>query len=367
MSSIPILLDSDANTIAVVDDFVSFNWKRALTNTSTFEMVIPSTSAIAPIIAEGMLILSPDNPPIAYLAEQISVTIEGRAGEMSITGRALDGAFGKPGRIVLPPPGDSHDTYDGVAAETVMKTLVSKNAGPDADVARQLPDLIIATDQARGGLITVHGRYQPLLDLLEEISVSQELGWEVYFDTALRSHVFEVISGNDVSDTVIYDVRLDAATAIEWLRTQADYASFVYVAGSGEGAARLIEERWIGGLEPTGLSRKEVFLDGKDVSDTAALQQIGDAHLAKLSKQTSFKIDINADGPYRYRTDWDLGDFVRVFDRIWGIDTTAQIVSVASKINSTSLAPTRAVEVGKPLPSQNKRIRDAITEINTRE
>lgn len=356
MNVYPLLLDAAGEPIAQIDDFSTASWDRVLIGVDNFKIALSSTSRYAAMIQPDMIVLVPDAPKPSYIVEQIAVSIRGTDNVMEVSGRSVDLILDDRGRLTIPAPGSDFDEYIEMPVETLMKTMVNRHAGSDAAAARQVPGLVVAPDEAQGSVVTVQARNQPVLEWLEALAAYDYIGWEINYDTDTGLHTFDVIIGEDKADTVFLDVAFDSITAMEWYRTAAELATYAIVGGAGEGAARTLVEGYPGDTEPTGLARREIFIDQGSSDDVRSLALAGDAALGEASRQESFRVDIAQDGPYQYRRDWDLGDIVLVRDERWGIESAAKIVKVTASITESSLRPNISVELGRPAPALARRI-----------
>lgn len=356
MFQYPVVLDENGEIIAMIDDFTSATWVRRLRSVNEFSLVIPPTSRSLPLIVPGVTILMPDDPPLAYFPLNYNIVSFGAESQMEIVGPSLDGLFGSPGRVALPEVGMAHDQYNAVASETIMKELVNVNAGPGAAVNRRIPRLTIAPTQGRGTTETVWARYQSVLYWLETLASINDFGWHVEYDPDTGDFVFEIVEGEDKTDTVVLDTALESLLEFQWVRTEDALANYAYAAGEGDGILRLVAELYTGMTEPTGFDRREVFAPAPDISDANALTTAGMGALEETTRQESFGVTINPAGPYTYRTDWDLGDTVKLRSARWGLERDAQIVSITSSIDGATLRPIRSVEIGKSLPTRERAI-----------
>lgn len=64
----------------------------------------------------------------------------------------------------------------------------------------------------------------------------------------------------------------------------------------------------------TGLARREVFVDARDLVETGSvtLTQHGQEELDDAAQQLYLKGDVLAQSPFVYEKDWDLSDIVTV-------------------------------------------------------
>lgn len=358
------LLDGN-QLVAWLEDYEAIEWTRPYLVSGALRMTINRHKPSARSLRRGLCIEPPGETGLVYLIEQIESQIDadGRITDtLVVAGRDLGGLFAA--RVCVPPTGASHDVQIGVAVETAMKYYVNAHAGPGAVAGRAIPRLTIGANQARGVIDTFQVRYQYLSEVLAELGGPSAMGWQVLLDYASGNYIFDVVLGRDfsVGDTAVY-VDIDFATALsqQWLISDLDRRTFAYVAGQGEGVARTVLNRWSGvdsGVPaPTGLDRREVFIDARDLSEVAALKRRGDAKLAETQSADSFTATINQFGSFRYKTHWDLGDLVVVRNRAWGVQQAARIVTVKLVVTERSARqPAISVELGRPWPTLRERL-----------
>lgn len=356
---------------ALIETFTSLQWERPYRTPGKFQMEINRNVPGADEIQKGRLLgprdefFSIDIDQI-YIIEQIENVI-GPSGQLSemlnVSGRSLGGIFQE--RLALPAPASSHDSQTD-PVETLMKYYVDANAGPGAAANRQIPNLVIATDNGNGTTRTYDARYQTVAQILEELSIIEKYGWEITYDEAANEFTFDVIIGADKTDSVFFDVTFDTILEQKWLTTDIDRKTYAYVGGQGEGAARTIEERFITMSEPTGLDRREIWVDARDQDTAAGLQSRGDSVLAETREEDVFEVEINKYGSFRYRTDYDLGDIVTVRNQKWGVSQPAQIVGITIAIDNSLNSTVIDVELERAYPNKlSKRIKDQVPDIGS--
>lgn len=346
MPAITIL--SGGSPVAVMDSFQTMDWTRPYWTAGKFTLTVdPSNPACVELVKER-IILPPDSN-ICYVIEQIMREDDGPNSKQLLTvqGRDLGGFFQE--RLALPTSGLDYDSQLSTKAETAMKHYVNINAGPGAISQRQIPSLTIAADSARGATVNVQARYQYLSDLLYQIGQVSGIGWQILYNSG--TFTFDVIPGVDRSASVFFDAAFDTSDTQIWITSDAGTKTFDYVGGQGVGAARTIVTRFTGGSEPTGLARRELFTDARNLSDSTALQTRGDAELAALSVPDTFEATIPTASSFAYRVDWDLGDLVTVRNKAWGLQQTSRIIGIECKLGAGATSPTVVATMGRPFPS----------------
>ena len=75
-------------------------------------------------------------------------------------------------RVTIPPAGADTDKYTTQAVETIMKSIVSKNAIAATDTDRNIPNLVNAPNTGRGPTLTFETRYKNVAEELYSLSRS---------------------------------------------------------------------------------------------------------------------------------------------------------------------------------------------------
>lgn len=345
------LLDQETREpVAIYEDYQTLEWERPLYTPGTFSMTINTNQYNVQYIHKGAIFTPAPGEPV-FIVEQIEAE-EGENGKedeiMVVTGRSIGGMFEE--RICLPPSGESHDSLTDVPAEQALKHYVRENAEANAAAARQVPGLVIMADQGRGDLVSYNARFQTVAEVLEEIGNNAGAGWEVVLNN--NEFQFDTIHGQDRTNEVFFDVEFDTALAQKWLSTDADRKTFAYVAGQGEGVDRQIVEHYLDDTEPTGFSRRELFVDARDTS--TGLDERGRTKLKETEEEDIFETEIDPFGSFEYRTHWNLGDIVTIRNRRWGIQKAVRVVNVKTTIEDDK--KTIVAEVGRPWPTLKSRI-----------
>lgn len=249
-------------------------------------------------------------------------TISGFDDNVWLTSRL---ASPQPGNATPPYNTAAHDIHSGTAS-SVIRDFVSVNAGAGATTARVVPGLVIAADPFIGSAVTGRARWNNLLEFIQGLAISGGgLGFHInQSDTTLS---FVVYQPTDKSSSIHFSPGLGnlSAYTYEVVRPEADY---VYVAGGGEGTARIIREG-SNGNEQTRWGRVEQFRDRRDTTDLAELDQSATEHLAENGEKTSLSITpVDLPGQ-TYGVHYHLGDKVSV------VIDDAVIVDVVREVKIT--------------------------------
>lgn len=297
---------------AVIDAYAHVEWTRRWRAPGEFRAVVSRHATGAEeIAADRVVVLSRGG---VHRAAQIQ-TIEGQlteTGEISedweISGREVGAVLAARLCLAGVSVETGYDDQTGVPAETAMRHYVEANAIAPSDPTRTVEGLALeAVDRARGGAVSVRGRFQPVAEILEEIALQSGLGWRVDYEFDTATWRFRVLAGVDRSGSILLSPRIGNATISSYLHSTANAPTTAIVAGQGEAAARAITAVGAG----SGWARRETFIDARDLDDAAKLAARGAARLAETGEETALEIQYVPTPTYRYGADFDLGDIVR--------------------------------------------------------
>jgi len=223
--------------------------------------------------------------------------------------------------------------FTAAKAETIMKTLVARNAiASTATVAagrdRQGADYGISNeaDSARGNTIDwTANRSHTLLEELQALALIGGGDFELtYLTSTTRQFVWKALV--DKSATVIFSEILDNMDNIRFRRNRGQESTAAIVGGRGENDDRDIVVRT--GTNYSATNDIEMFVNATDIEygATAQLQARGDAKLREVESRDEFTFDVLQTQGTAYKRDYVEGDLVsavkpdgtRVTQQIWG-------------------------------------------------
>ena len=329
--------------LGVVDTFSSFRWRRKFFEPGEFELHCPAT-------AENIAMLKEDNivhrkgRKEAGLIEGVVISNTDNGDEITVTGRFLSCNLAD--RIITPAI-----NFTG-AVEVAMRKIVSDNA----ITARPIDLLSLGALNGFTPTTSFQATGKNVLTTLTALAKSSNIGYRTRLDVPNKALIFETYQGTDKSVTqtarpyVLFSDRFNNITNPTYTLNGMAYKNYAYVAGEGEGTARVIVivDRTNG--EP----RRELWVDARDLqkgdlSDAdykAKLTQRGLEKLAECAKVESFEADAVDTANFEYLTDWDLGDTVS-FEK-WGVLLNRRVTEV-EEIYENGIETVTPV-CGTPLP-----------------
>lgn len=339
-----LIYNPEIVNVGVIDSFSSFRWRRKYFEPGEFELHCAATTDNLAALIPGNIIHRLDRRE-AGIIEGVVVG-ESAAGDEEITVTGRMGSCLLCQRIITPTI-----NYNG-AVELGMRKVVSDNA----ITARPINRLILGATQGYAETCSFQATGKNVQTTLTALAKASSLGYIARLDVPNRQWVFEVYKGADKSVTqtagpyVLFSDEFGNITGPQYTYNEQAFKNYAYVAGEGEGSARVIVE-----VDQTnGDPRRELWVDARglqkgELTDTqyqAQLIQRGLEKLAEAARAESFEAAAVDTANFEYLTDWDLGDIVS-FEK-WGIILNQRITEV-EEVYENSVATITPV-CGTPLP-----------------
>lgn len=238
---------------------------------------------------------------------------------------------------------NNRNSFTSIASETILKTLVSYNAGSNATAANgrvrdgvtsgKLSNLWTISNQADGGGGNSKSWSCAWDNLLATLQALVKAGAGGDFDlikTAAATFEFRWYAGQrGTNRTTSVNFALDRGNMAqpEYSYSRQNEATVAIVAGQGDGTARVVTTRT--GADYSSSNDIEAFVDGRSYSTTAALQAIGDKMMFERRARVALGYDVLQVPNAYYGKDYFLGDLV-----------TARYLNVSftQKINAVNVA-----------------------------
>ena len=337
----------DIELQGVIDGYSSLRWRRRFFEPGEFELHCKASAENIAMLQEGNIIHRVDRKE-AGIIEGITIGVpsnnSGAGEEITATGRMGSSMLDR--RIITPTINFSGKVEDA------MRKAVSDNA----ITARPLPHLILGEAAGLTPTCSFQATGKTVLAVCEALGKAAPLGFRVRLDVPNKQWIFEVYGGTDhsvvqtVNPWVVFSGENQNINNPSYTRDSTGCANYAYVAGEGEGSARVIVEVDKTGGEP----RRELWVDARDLqkgdlSDVdylAQLVQRGLEKLAETARVENFSADAVDTANFAYLTDWNLGDIVS-FEK-WNILLNQRITEV-EEIYENGIETVTPV-CGTPLP-----------------
>lgn len=329
------IFDKDLNLINIVDNFISLIWTRKYYGPGEFELHLPLTQDnIKYLKRENILYKKGDNEAGYIETRQIDLDEEGNE-VLTIKGKFLTHYTDRRinwGQLL----------FNG-KSEVLMRKLVNDNCINPSNSVRKIPLLELGILKNFTETIEYQNSYGNVVNELESIALTNELGYRINFNHIDKKLIFEVYKGvnRSVNQSLIapciFSRDFENILNQTYMESNNSYKNTALVAGEGEGTQRVLVpiNNSISGLE-----RYELFVDARDLQKEVddkvltdieyknTLIQRGKEKLAEYKEIKTFESKVNTRGNNVYKVDYDLGDIVTVVDKKWGVTLDTRITEI---------------------------------------
>lgn len=335
-----LIFDESMTPVTILETFSSLIWTDRYFECGDFEIYMTATNDILNLIQQGYYAQITDSKR-TMIVEEILIETDIECGNnLTIRGRSLESILDR--RIVW-----TQTILDGNAQNAIKKILMENVIAP-SDPDRIIPNFIF--EESKDPIITgVSVRAQftgdTVYDAVHSICEAAQIGFRVVYDDANR-FVFSLFAGRDRSFAqleypyVVFSPSFENIISSNYLESQKAMKTIALVAGEGEGSER--KTVTIGGKE-TGLARRELFVDARDVSSVTTdgtlsmeeyifqMEQRGRSKLTENAYITSFEGEIEINKPFSYGTDFFIGDILQITNE-YGISARVRLTELVISV-----------------------------------
>lgn len=395
------LLTQELEFVDVVTNYTSYSFTRSLTGIGTFEIVMSADLLKASNFQKDYVIQIGDDPKKQGQIKKIQrsiTTVNGVTKNIiKVIGPQLKHIL--QGTLICPPAGktvpnhpnhfpeeslfrysttgtaavdetfgseETHqDYYSGETIAEIMVDLVKKGRYHFVDGDNCYP---VIEKQGIGNLILpvvpaidntdsieYSVRYMDLAQILSELSIMAQIGWDFYYDLTTNKWVFEIVQGLDKTKTqtnnnwAVFSFNRGNIKSVKYDEDFTEYRTDVVVAASEEGEQRRMyyKQNTEGA---TGIYNKVVFKDARDIKSGQDADYIEknviESRVDEAFEKNNYKQTLEISGfvgktTLKLDVDFTLGDLVSIEVTEWGLsgnDALAlQVTSVTEKADNKSL------------------------------
>lgn len=304
----------------VLDDITSCELNERFNDVGAWSVSIDTRTALAPLLASagyGIEVVRVSDGESLMAGPVVNRKRRRTRKESTLTVSGPDMNVWLRRRRAHPQPGTSAPPYNSQAYDvrtgtcsTILREYVTWNGGPSGLAVRAIPpSLSLAADPLAGSSVTGRARWQPLIELLQELAIAGgNIGFRL--QKSGTSLEFSTYQPSDKTATIVFSEERGNLAEYEY-ESSAPKATYLYVGGGGEGTARVVRE----GSDPDEFAmwgRFEEFQDRRDTSDTTELDQAISKTLTEQASTVGLSLTPLDTPGQQYRTHYDLGDRVTV-------------------------------------------------------
>jgi len=331
------LLGTDFSVIDTVDEFESIIWTEKYNTCGDFEISVPITTKIVGSLIEDRYLIQ-KNSDVTMIIEGLSIDSNSKTGNTVIVkGRSLESVLRR--RIVW------NQTILAGNFQLAIKKLLDESIIAPSLTKRRIPEVVflVSEDPIFADLEVdqqLTGEF--VYDAVASLCISAGVGFKVVL-TDDNKFQFQLYVGKDRSYSqeanpyIVFSPQYENLLNSRYDEDKSFLRTSTLVAGEGEGAARVMVEVDLD--NSTGLARREMFTDARDLSKSidggtltdadyeAQLRQRGLEDLAENIFVQTFEGQIDASSMFVYAVDYFLGDIVEVANE-YGHQTKSRVVEV---------------------------------------
>jgi hypothetical protein len=347
------IYNSNRELEGIVESFEYLRWTRQYSQCGSFEIKAIATQENADLLKEGNIIWKNDDEEAGIIehlelsqTEQEFITASGRFAT-SLLAR----------RIVWQTEILSGDL------SACVEQLINNNLINPSDTARKITAISFSSPNLSVPIST-QVSYRNLMDAVTDLCGVSDVGIKTVFTPA--SGVFTVALYMGTESQAVFSKGYENLIEQIYTISASDYANTALVGGEGEGADRT----FVAITSGSGETRHEIFVDAKDLReedfgadyiDTLVFR--GQSKLSEQAIRYSFDTSVNPHGNLTYKTDFDLGQTVKVISKEWGISMTTRITEVEETYDADGQSI--SVVFGKAELTIAQKIRSDMSEVKT--
>lgn len=343
------VLNADFESIAVIDTYESMIWTDRYNAYGDFEIYFAMDESLLEYIKEDYYLWLKDSEH-SMIIEDIKIDADTEEGNrLIVTGRSLESILER--RIIW-----GQRIFSG-NLQNAIQTMLNENIISPSVADRKIANFIFvpSTDSKITSLI-IDNQYtgDDLYTVIKGLCEENNIGFKIVL-TDDNQFAFSLYAGADRSydqtenPYVVFSPNFENIINSNYFSSKAGYRNVTLVAGEGEGASR--KTTVVGSA--SGLDRRELFTDARDISsDTedgtlsdaeyiAQLRTKGLKNLADHMITTAFEGEVEVTRLFKYGEDFFIGDIVQIANE-YGNENSAYIseLIISNSDEGLSIYPT---------------------------
>lgn len=367
-----MVLDKNYDAIAMIDTFTSAIWTVRYDEAGDFELCTPVRLDYIQAIQIGNYLWSKESDRLMIIETVEIATDAENSPQLTVTGRSLESILER--RIIT-----SGITFSGNVQSIIISMLNSEVINTSAN--RKIPNFSYKTStdpRITGTSMEFTARGENLYDMICSLCQECKIGWKV-LPKGAGGFEFELFVGTDRSydqnanPYVVFSPSFENLLNSNYIKSYKAYKNSVYAVGTyqkeviiknkykDDNGEWVVEEQttyeedevaawgFSEDSEPTGLARREIFVDNGGVNDgeqggaysvwNAINKQKGLTELATHQTTTAFEGELEATRQYVYGEDFTIGDIVQIQNE-YGIEGTVYISEIVFSHDASGIAIT---------------------------
>lgn len=343
------VLNADFESIAVIDTYESMIWTDRYNAYGDFEIYFAMDESLLEYIKEDYYLWLKESDH-SMIIEDIKIDADTEEGNrLIVTGRSLESILER--RIIW-----GQRVFSG-NLQNAIQTMLNENIISPSVADRKIANFIfVPSTDSKITSLTIDNQYtgDDLYTVIKGLCEENNIGFKIVL-TDDNQFAFSLYAGADRSydqtenSYVVFSPNFENIINSNYFSSKAGYRNVTLVAGEGEGASR--KTTVVGSA--SGLDRRELFTDARDISsDTedgtlsdaeyiAQLRTKGLKNLADHMITTAFEGEVEVTRLFKYGEDFFIGDIVQIANE-YGNENSAYIseLIISNSDEGLSIYPT---------------------------
>lgn len=343
------VLNADFESIAVIDTYESMIWTDRYNAYGDFEIYFAMDENLLEYIKEDYYLWLKDSEH-SMIIEDIKIDADTEEGNrLIVTGRSLESILER--RIIW-----GQRIFSG-NLQNAIQVMLNENIISPSVADRKIANFIfVPSTDSKITSLTIDNQYtgDDLYTVIKGLCEENNIGFKIVL-TDDNQFAFSLYAGADRSydqtenPYVVFSPNFENIINSNYFSSKAGYRNVTLVAGEGEGASR--KTMVVGSA--SGLDRRELFTDARDISsDTedgtlsdaeyiAQLRTRGLKNLADHMITTAFEGEVEVTRLFKYGEDFFIGDIVQIANE-YGNENSAYIseLIISNSDEGLSIYPT---------------------------
>lgn len=330
-----LLLNKKFETISVLDVYESVIWTDRYSSYGDFEFYTSASKDNIDMFKEGFYVWGSESKHLMILGNtKIESDVE-FGNHLTIEGKSLEFILGQ--RIIW-----NQTILNGSLQDMILK-LLNENIINPTDSNRKIENFIFSpSEDSRITSLKIETQFtgDNLYEAIKAICDVENIGFSVILNEQ-NQFVFSLYMGIDRSYAqlqnpyVVFSQDFDNIINSNYYEKVFSYKNVGLVAGEGEGSLR--KTSIVGNSEVSGIDRKELYIDARDLSTQTPsgtisdaqyqvlLQNRGNERLETYKKEKEFSGEIETTQMFKYGKDFFMGDIVQL-ENEYGSKSSARIM-----------------------------------------
>lgn len=257
-----MVLDTNLDAISVIDVYSSLIWTDRYNGYGDFEIFTRMSEGVLDYIKQDYYLRSRDSEHVMIIEKLLISSDTEEGNNLTVTGRSLESILDR--RVVWGQKTLSGNLQDGI------KTLLEENVINPSNANRKIDNFVFeASTDPKITELKIEAQYtgDNLYEVIQKICSERDIGFRVTLSDD-KKFVFQLYSGVDrsydqtVNPYVVFSPNFDNLISSNYVESKSSLKNVTLVGGEGEGSSR----RYTAVGNVSGLNRREIFTDARDIS-----------------------------------------------------------------------------------------------------